>query len=333
MIEIEKLVKKFGDFTAVNNLSFHVDSGQVMGFLGPNGAGKSTTMKMLTGFLRPTSGTARICGLDICSDTRAAQTRFGYLPEGAPAWPDMTPRHFLEFITSIRGLDKYAARKARDRAIAMTELHGVLDQPIDTLSKGFRRRVGLAQAMVHDPDVLIMDEPTDGLDPNQKFQVRRAIEEMAADKAIIISTHILEEVDAICTRAMIIDRGAIVAEGTPSQLAAQSRFHGAVTLTVAEAAMGAAQTALASLKRVTIEMTARGDEVSLHVFSQKDGPEPPALLADIRSLVAAHDIEARNLALEGGRLDDLFGTLTGKPRPHGQGVHTAGLSSTDGETV
>ena len=317
MIELEHLVKKFGDFTAVNNLSFGVESGQVMGFLGPNGAGKSTTMKMLTGFLRPTSGSARICGLDICTDTRAAQTRFGYLPEGAPAWPDMTPRHFLEFITAIRGLDKYAARTARARAIAMTELHGVLDQPIDTLSKGFRRRVGLAQAIVHDPDVLIMDEPTDGLDPNQKFQVRRAIEEMAEKKAIIISTHILEEVDAICTNAMIIDRGAIVAQGTPSQLAAQSRYHGAVTVTLAAHDVAAAQQALADMAGVTLEVSWRGDEAGVHVFAAKDGPEPAVLLADIRGRVAAAEIDARGLALESGRLDELFGALTGKPRPQG----------------
>lgn len=317
MIELQNLVKKFGDFTAVNNLSFGVESGQVMGFLGPNGAGKSTTMKMLTGFLRPSSGTARICGLDIRTDTRAAQTRFGYLPEGAPAWPDMTPRHFLEFITAIRGLDKHTARKARDRAIAMTELHGVLDQPIDTLSKGFRRRVGLAQAIVHDPDVLIMDEPTDGLDPNQKFQVRRAIEEMAEKKAIIISTHILEEVDAICTNAMIIDHGRIVAEGTPSQLAAQSRFHGAVTLTVATQDVAAAQTALKEMTGVSLETSHRGDEAALHVFAERGGPEPAALLAETRALVAKHNIAARGLALENGRLDELFGALTGKPRPQG----------------
>lgn len=314
MIELENLVKKFGDFTAVNNLSFAVESGQVMGFLGPNGAGKSTTMKMLTGFLRPTSGTARICGLDIQSETRAAQARFGYLPEGAPAWPDMTPRQFLDFITRIRGLDKSAARHAQTRAIGMTELQGVLDQPIDTLSKGYRRRVGLAQAIVHDPDVLIMDEPTDGLDPNQKFQVRRAIEEMAAQKAIIISTHILEEVDAICTQAMIIDRGAIVAQGAPSQLAAQSRFHGAVTLIVAEAVAQAAQDALATKADMRVELGRRGDETSLHVFADKDGA---ALLAEIRQLMAAQNIEPRSLALESGRLDDLFGALTGKPRPRG----------------
>lgn len=321
MIELENLVKTFGDFTAVNNLSFAVDSGQVMGFLGPNGAGKSTTMKMLTGFLRPTSGTARICGLDIQTETRAAQSRFGYLPEGAPAWPDMTPRQFLDFITRIRGLDKAAARAAQNRAIAMTELQGVLDQPIDTLSKGYRRRVGLAQAIVHDPDVLIMDEPTDGLDPNQKFQVRRAIEEMAAQKAIIISTHILEEVDAICTQAMIIDRGAIVAQGAPSQLAALSRFHGAVTLIVADAQAQAAQQALATKAHLRVELGRRGDETSLHVFADNDGS---TLLAEIRQLMTAHHIEPRSLALESGRLDDLFGALTGKPRPSGVMISNEG---------
>ena len=182
MIEIDRLVKKFGDFTAVNDLSFAVESGEVMGFLGPNGAGKSTTMKMLTGFLRPTSGHGAHLRIGYLPDPRRAN-RFGYLPEGAPAWPDMTPRRFWNSSPAFAAWIKHAARAARARAIGMTELHGVLDQPIDTLSKGFRRRVGLAQAIVHDPDVLIMDEPTDGLDPNQKFQVRRAIEEMAAEKS------------------------------------------------------------------------------------------------------------------------------------------------------
>ena len=314
MIEIDGLVKKFGDFTAVKDLSFAVARGQVLGFLGPNGAGKSTSMKMITGFLRPTAGTARICGLDICEAPLAAQARLGYLPEGAPAWPDMTPRAFLDFITRIRGLDKAAARAATARAVGMTELHGVLDQPIDTLSKGFRRRVGLAQAIVHDPDVLIMDEPTDGLDPNQKFQVRRAIEEMAADKAIIISTHILEEVDAICTEAMIIDRGRIVADGTPSSLAARSRFHGAATLTVAADAAAAAAAAVAGIGG-TCEAVTRGAETALTLFPAADGPQDAALLAAIRAALAEAAVEARALALESGRLDEVFGALTGKPRP------------------
>jgi ABC-2 type transport system ATP-binding protein len=314
MIEIDSLVKKFGDFTAVNDLSFAVESGEVMGFLGPNGAGKSTTMKMITGFLRPTAGTARICGLDICDAPLAAQAKLGYLPEGAPAWPDMTPRAFLDFITRIRGLDKAAARAAQTRAIGMTELHGVLDQPIDTLSKGFRRRVGLAQAIVHDPDVLIMDEPTDGLDPNQKFQVRRAIEEMSAKKAIIISTHILEEVDAICARALIIDRGQIVAEGTPGQLAARSRYHGAVTVILDSAQAEAATAALAALAHTSLEADHRGDETSFSIFASENGPTPEALLVDVRSAMAKADIHPRAVALETGRLDDVFGTLTRKPR-------------------
>ena len=319
MIETENLVKKFGDFTAVSNLSFAVARGQVMGFLGPNGAGKSTTMKMITGFLRPSAGTARIMGLDICDDMLAAQRHFGYLPEGAPAWPDMTPRQFLQFITRIRGLDKAAARAAETKAIGVTELQGVLDQPIDTLSKGYRRRVGLAQAIVHDPDVLVMDEPTDGLDPNQKFQVRQAIEEMAADKAIIISTHILEEVEAICTAAMIIDRGQIVAEGTPAALAGKSRFAGAVTLTMQTNQLPAVQKLLADMPHGHGEVVTRGEESLLHVFAA-DGQVPEALLADLRAAIAAHGLTPRALALETGRLDDVFGALTGKARPQAQTI-------------
>ena len=315
MIEVGNLVKKFGDFTAVNNLSFAVESGQVMGFLGPNGAGKSTTMKMITGFLRPTAGTARIAGIDICEQPMAAQTQLGYLPEGAPAWPDMTPRQFLEFITRIRGFDKAAARAAMTRAVGMTELHGVLDQPIDTLSKGYRRRVGLAQAIVHDPDVLVMDEPTDGLDPNQKFQVRQAIEEMAAHKAIIISTHILEEVDAICSHAMIIDRGEIVAEGTPSALAARSRFFGAVSLTLDTQLLGQAQALLQNIANTRLEVLTRGVETVVSVFAENDSLDASALLTQVQTLIGQQDWSVRALALETGRLDDVFGTLTRKPRP------------------
>ena len=315
MIEVENLVKKFGVFTAVNNLSFAVESGQVMGFLGPNGAGKSTTMKMITGFLRPTAGTARIAGIDIREQPMAAQTQLGYLPEGAPAWPDMTPRQFLEFITRIRGFDKPAARAAMTRAVGMTELHGVLDQPIDTLSKGYRRRVGLAQAIVHDPDVLVMDEPTDGLDPNQKFQVRQAIEEMAAHKAIIISTHILEEVDAICSHAMIIDRGEIVAEGTPSALAARSRFFGAVSLTLDTQLLGQAQDLLQNIANTRLEVLTRGVETVVSVFAENDSLDASALLAQVQTLIGQQDCSVRALALETGRLDDVFGTLTRKPRP------------------
>ena len=222
MIEIINLTKRFGPVTAVANLSLTVRPGEVLGFLGPNGAGKSTTMKMVTGYLAPDEGTARICGHDIVSDTIAAQRKLGYLPEGAPAYGEMTPRQFLHFIAGVRQLSGAAAKQATERAVAGTELQSVMDQPIDTLSKGFRRRVGLAQAILHDPEVLVLDEPTDGLDPNQKHAVRSLIRGMAKDKTIVISTHLLEEVEAICTRAVIIDQGRIVVDETPSALAARS---------------------------------------------------------------------------------------------------------------
>lgn len=213
MIETDGLVKKFGPFTAVRGITLSVDKGEVLGFLGPNGAGKSTTMKMITGFLAPTQGTARIMGHDVTANPIAAQKQLGYLPEGAPAYGDMTPRQFLSFIAEIRGYRGSSAKAAAQRAIELAALEGVIEQPIETLSKGYKRRVGFAQAILHDPPVLIMDEPTDGLDPNQKFAMRGLITGMAAEKAIIISTHILEEVESVCTRAVIIDRGRVVADG------------------------------------------------------------------------------------------------------------------------
>jgi len=222
MIIIEDLVRRFGDFTAVGGITLRVGKGEVLGFLGPNGAGKSTTMKMITGFLAPSEGRISVCGHDVVEQQFEAQSSIGYLPEGAPAYPDMTPLQFLTFIARVRGLKDAAAAKAIDVAVARTGLQGVLEQRIETLSKGFKRRVGLAQAILHDPPVLIMDEPTDGLDPNQKLSVRNLIKSMASDKAIIISTHILEEVDAVCTRAVIIDKGRIVADGTPAELLAKS---------------------------------------------------------------------------------------------------------------
>ncbi len=213
LIEIDGLAKSFGPFVAVRGLTLAVDKGEVLGFLGPNGAGKSTTMKMVAGFLSPTAGTARIAGHDVQTDPLAAQRLVGYLPEGAPAYGEMTPAQFLAFVAKVRGLKGADAQAAIGRAIERTELGRVLEQPIETLSKGFKRRVGLAQAILHDPPVLIMDEPTDGLDPNQKHAVRELIRGMAPSKAIVVSTHILEEVEAICTRAIVIDRGRIVADG------------------------------------------------------------------------------------------------------------------------
>lgn len=307
MIEISQLRKTFGSFIAVDALSFRVDKGEVLGFLGPNGAGKSTTMKMLTGFLRPDSGQVRIGDHDMMVSPRAAQRLIGYLPEGAPAWPEMTPRAFLSFIADIRDLRGAAKTYAMDRAITMTELHAVLDQPIDTLSKGYRRRVGLAQAVLHDPPILVMDEPTDGLDPNQKYGVRRAISDMAFDKTIIISTHILEEVDAICTRAIIIDHGHIVGAGTPAQLAGQSIYAGAISATAPIALRDRIAAELDAWSEVDrVEIIDRDSAASFTIFPTDHSGD---LLSRIQKQV---DWQLQSLALEQGRLDDVFRRLTGR---------------------
>ncbi|WP_428485067.1 ABC transporter ATP-binding protein [Rhodopila sp.] len=218
LIEIDHLTKRFGGFTAVDDLSFQVRRGEVLGFLGPNGAGKSTTMRMLAGFMIPTAGTARIQGHDVQTDSVAARRLLGFLPEGAPTYPEMSVAGFLRFCAQVRG---YSGRELTDRvdhALTLTTLQGVRLQPVETLSKGFKRRVGLAQALLHDPPVLVLDEPTDGLDPNQKHEARLLIERMAPNKAIVISTHILEEVDAVCSRAIVIAGGRIVADETPRAL-------------------------------------------------------------------------------------------------------------------
>ncbi len=222
MIEIRGLAKHFGPLKAVDGVSFDVQQGEVLGFLGPNGAGKSTTMKMITGFLTPNAGTVRVCGHDVGAEPVAAKARIGYLPEGAPAYPDMTPEAFLHFVAEIRNFSGVEKEERVAEAIRKLHIEGVLHQPIDTLSKGYKRRVGLAQAILHDPAVLIKDEPTDGLDPNQKHEVRQLIRTMGAEKAIVLSTHILEEVEAVCTRAIIINRGRIVFDGTPKEFEAKA---------------------------------------------------------------------------------------------------------------
>ncbi|TAJ17468.1 MAG: ABC transporter ATP-binding protein [Planctomycetota bacterium] len=222
MIEIKNLSKRFGSFVAVDDVSFQVGRGEVLGFLGPNGAGKSTTMKMATGFLAPSSGEVRICGLDMLGDPMRAKEKIGYVPEGAPAYPDMTPQEFLEFVGSVRGLAGDAKRARVEEVMKLVHLESHRHRPIEKLSKGFKRRVGLAQAILHDPEVLIMDEPTDGLDPNQKHEVRKLIKSMAPNKAIVLSTHILEEVKAVCTRVIIVNRGKIVFDGTPADFEARA---------------------------------------------------------------------------------------------------------------
>jgi ABC-2 type transport system ATP-binding protein len=221
MLTVTNLSKHFGPIRAVQDVSFSVAQGEVLGFLGPNGAGKSTTMRMITGFLPPSGGTATICGHDIAQEPVAAKRCLGYLPENAPSYHAMTVAEFLGFVAQVRGFDGAERSRRVEAAIGKSHLEGVRNQTIETLSKGYRQRTCFAQAILHDPQVLIMDEPTDGLDPNQKFVVRQMIKEMAADKAIIISTHILEEVDAVCTRALIIAQGRIVANGTPAELRAR----------------------------------------------------------------------------------------------------------------
>jgi ABC-2 type transport system ATP-binding protein len=307
MIEIAGLTKRFGPVTAVAGLDLRVAKGEVLGFLGPNGAGKSTAMKMITGFLVPDAGTVKICGHDIETATLAAQTEIGYLPEGAPAYGDMTARQFLDFIASVRGFAGAGSNARVQEAVEKTELSGVLDQPIDTLSKGFKRRVGLAQAILHDPPVLIMDEPTDGLDPNQKHAVRGLIRTMAPKKAIIISTHLLEEVEAVCTRAVIIDRGRIVADGTPAELLARSRYHNAVTLSIPEAQAGNAEARLRSLPSIAATESEVRDGL-LHITAfPKSGTLP---VEDVSALAAREQWTVKALYAEPGRLDEVFRSIT-----------------------
>ena len=301
MIEIKNLTKRFAHHTAVDGLSFQVQQGEVLGFLGPNGAGKSTTMKMLTGFLAPTSGTASILGFDIQSDTLKAQQQIGYLPEGAPCYGDMTVRGFLEFIAEVRGYRGAEKKQRVQRAVEQVELEKVLEQSIETLSKGFKRRVGLAQAILHDPRVLILDEPTDGLDPNQKHQVRKLIQSLAKDKIVIISTHILEEVSAVCTRAVVIAAGKVVADGTPMELESRSRYHQAVTL-VAEGELDRA--ALAALPGVAgVEDNAEGSLTLLAAPGQVIFPQ-------VNELSRQRGWQVKELDVERGRLDEVFRSLT-----------------------
>ena len=308
MIEIEGLTKNFGRVAAVSGIDLRVHKGEVLGFLGPNGAGKSTTMKMIAGYLAPTAGRVSICGHDVENDTIRAQAMLGYLPEGAPAYGDMTPKQFLKFIAEVRGFRGAEGKSRAAEAAAKAELEPVLERPIDTLSKGFKRRVGLAQAILHDPPTLVMDEPTDGLDPNQKHSVRKLIQAMAKEKAIIISTHLLEEVDAVCTRAVIIDRGRIVADGTPASLLARSRHHNAVTLTLPTSLAPVAKEKLQALPGVlTVE------DVSLVNGAATITAFPRAstlIIEDVTALAAREQWDVRELYAEAGRLDDVFRSLT-----------------------
>ncbi|SDH58435.1 ABC transporter ATP-binding protein [Pseudomonas panipatensis] len=302
MIEISRLTKRFAQHTVVDDLSFSVRPGEVLGFLGPNGAGKSTTMKMLTGFLAPSSGTATIHGFDIQTHTLQAQRLIGYLPEGAPCYGDMRVRAFLEFIAEVRGYRGAEKRERVARVVAQLELEGVREQSIETLSKGFKRRVGVAQAILHDPRVLILDEPTDGLDPNQKYQVRELIGQLAKERIVIISTHILEEVSALCSRALVIANGRLLADDTPFELERRSRYHQAVTL-VGDSPLD--REALAALPGVA-GVEDNPLEHSVTVLAQPG----QVIFPQVNALIAAHGWRIRELDVERGRLDEVFRSLT-----------------------
>jgi len=299
MIRIENLVKSFGPRRVVDGLTFNVERGEVLGFLGPNGAGKSTTMRMITGFIPPTGGRVTVGGYDVTESPLEAKRLIGYLPEAAPSYPDMTVHGFLSFAADMRGLSGDAKKKAIARVVELCFLSSVLHQGIDTLSKGYKHRTCLAQALIHDPEVLVLDEPTDGLDPNQKHEVRNLIRELGRRKALVFSTHILEEVDAACTRAIIIDRGRMVANGTPQELRAMSDVAGAVTV----AGQGVSRDKLAPLGRV------ESVDGAYRVF-------PAGAFAPGELMRAVVDVATREgwrleaLRTEEGQLDEVFRRIT-----------------------
>ena len=307
MIKVENLTKHFGAKRAVDGISFTVERGEVLGFLGPNGAGKSTTMRMITGFIPPTGGTVRVGGFDMVENPIPAKKLIGYLPENAPAYSDMTVEGFLGFAAEIRGFRSAAKIKAVNRAVEMCFLEGVRHQSVETLSKGYRHRTCFAQSIIHDPDVLVLDEPTDGLDPNQKHEIRQLIRRMGEKKAIIFSTHILEEVDASCSRAMIIDRGRVVANGTPEELRRKSEWAGAVTLSVNGASLDVVQDKLKRLraaKKVSAEV--QDSRVIATVFPRMAGDGD--LTREV--IEATNGWQVDELRTEEGRLDEVFRSIT-----------------------
>ncbi|HMD74163.1 MAG TPA: ABC transporter ATP-binding protein [Steroidobacteraceae bacterium] len=306
MITITHLSKRYGALLAVDDLSFTVAPGEVLGFLGANGAGKSTTMRMIAGFVSPSAGRVSVCGHDIERDSVAAKSCMGYLPEGAPSYGEMTVTEFLDFVADIRGLRGQQRRERRAIVVERLGLEPVIAQVVETLSKGFRRRVGLAQALIHDPQVLILDEPTDGLDPNQKHEVRRLINELSKEKLVIVSTHILEEVHEVCTRAIIIASGRIVADDTPTALESRSRYHNAVSLRFEKAEqLAAAGSEVAALPEVAaVESQVREQRLTAIPVSGRNA------LPAISALIARSGWSVPELHLEPGRLDEVFRSLT-----------------------
>ena len=302
MISVNQLTKTFDQFTAVNNVSFDIQPGDIVGFLGPNGAGKSTTMKMLTGFLSPTSGSISIGGLNLDNNAKAVQAQIGYLPEGAPSYGDMTVIQFLHFIADIRGIKGKEKLASIDSVIEKVALQSVLDKPIENLSKGFKRRVGLAQAIIHDPQILILDEPTDGLDPNQKHQVRALIQQLSTDKIVIVSTHILEEVTAVCNRVMVIANGCLKFDDTPEALLERSRYHKAISLHLSYQSDISGLQELEGVASMEVEQST--GKVTLF-------PEPNKhILHLVTDYVQVRKLPVDTLLVEQGRLDEVFRQIT-----------------------
>ncbi|MBS0194836.1 MAG: ABC transporter ATP-binding protein [Proteobacteria bacterium] len=311
MIQTRQLSKRYGSLVAVDAIDFAAGPGEVLGFLGPNGAGKSTTMRMLAGFIAPSGGSASVCGHDVVDAPLAARRSIGYLPEGAPSYGEMRVHAFLMFIADAHGLDGATRSRRFDEVVGRLSLQSVLHQRIDTLSKGFRRRVALAAAILHDPPVLLLDEPTDGLDPNQKHDVRRLIREMARERTIVISTHILEEVQALCTRAIVIARGRLRADATPAELERRSRYHGAVSLQVGDSV--AARAALEGMQGVkAVEAQETGERLVVIGAAGDDAGSRPgqALLAAVDERLRSRGVAYADAQLERGRLEDVFRALT-----------------------
>lgn len=311
MINVENLKKFFGAKRAVDGVSFKVERGEVLGFLGPNGAGKSTTMRMVTGFIPPSEGKVTVGGHDMVENPLPAKRLIGYLPENAPSYNDMTVGGFLAFAAEIRGLSGDAKRRAVHRAVEMCFLESVLHQSVDTLSKGYRHRTCFAQSIIHDPDVLVLDEPTDGLDPNQKHEIRSLIRRMGEKKAIVFSTHILEEVDAVCSRAIIIDRGRIVANGTPAALRQKSELSGAVTVKLPGVTPEQAQERLRGVQGAkSVSILDRLPETAwVRVYPQSQG-QNGALAREVAAAIASQGWKLEELHTEEGRLDEVFRTIT-----------------------
>jgi len=311
MIKVENLVKNFGPKIAVNDVSFSVERGEVLGFLGPNGAGKSTTMRMVTGFIPPTSGRISVGGHDILQNPIPAKRLVGYLPENAPSYADMSVQGFLGFVAELRGMTGDAKKKAIGHAVEMCMLENVLHQTIDTLSKGYRHRTCLAQSIIHDPDILIMDEPTDGLDPNQKHEVRNLIKRMGANKAIIFSTHILEEVDAACSRVIIIDRGKIVANGTPDELRRRSPRAGAVSVVVSGVSAAQLSEKLGAIGCVSgVETLSESLQQAVVRALPKNPDQKPELVRAVMEMVAQQQWKIEDLRTEEGHFDEVFRSIT-----------------------